>query len=62
MEGLDGALADRLRTIRYVSTATVSFGYRRAGLGHALQGFGFVIPSKERRGHHGLHLEFHQVR
>jgi len=49
VEGMDGALAGRLRTIRYVSTATVSFGFRQAELGHDLQGFGFVIPSKERR-------------
>ena len=45
----DVHLAERLRAIRYVSTATVSLGYRRADIGHRLDGFGFVIPSKERR-------------
>jgi oxygen-dependent protoporphyrinogen oxidase len=47
--GLDEGLADRLRAIRYVSTATVSLGYRRDTFPHPLDGFGFVIPSKERR-------------
>ncbi|MHB1004127.1 MAG: protoporphyrinogen oxidase [Chloroflexota bacterium] len=44
-----GDLATCLRDIRYVSTATVSFGYRRRELSHPLDGFGFVIPSKEKR-------------
>lgn len=47
--GLDAPLADRLRAIRYVSTATVSFGFDRATFEHPLNGFGFVIPSKEQR-------------
>lgn len=41
------ALADRLRTIRYVSTATLSLGYRRAEFQHPLGGFGFVVPRRE---------------
>ncbi len=45
----DQALADRLDSIRYVSTATVSFGYRKDTLSHSLKGFGFVIPGKEGR-------------
>lgn len=48
-EGFDGALASRLRALRYVSTATVSLGYRRRDLNHPLDGFGFVIPAKEGR-------------
>jgi oxygen-dependent protoporphyrinogen oxidase len=46
---MDGELADRLNSIRYVSTATVSFGYRTETLSHPLKGFGFVIPGKEGR-------------
>ncbi len=49
VRGLDAELAERLLAIRYVSTATVSLGYRRADVAHPLDGFGFVIPSKERR-------------
>ena len=49
VEKIDGELATRLASIRYVSTATVSFGYRRDTLSHSLKGFGFVIPGKEGR-------------
>lgn len=47
--GLNGELAARLKALRYVSTATVSLGYRRDAVAHPLDGFGFVIPSRERR-------------
>lgn len=40
------ALLDK---IRYVSTATVSMVYRKEGFSHPLNGFGFVIPRKEKR-------------
>jgi len=40
-------LANYLRTIRYVSTATVSLGYRCDGFEHPLDGFGFVVPRRE---------------
>lgn len=49
VEGLDPALADRLRAIRYVTTATVSFGFRRRDISNPLNGFGLVIPCKEGR-------------
>ncbi len=49
VQGVDPALADSLRTIRYVSTATVSLGYKRAELTHPLDGFGFVVPRSEKR-------------
>ena len=45
----DSELAAKLRSIRYVSTATVSLGYRRDAISHSLRGFGFVIPRKEHR-------------
>jgi oxygen-dependent protoporphyrinogen oxidase len=35
--------------IPYVTTATVSMGYLSASLGHALHGYGFVIPKTEKR-------------
>jgi len=46
---LNPRLADALDAIRYVSTATVSLGYRRSDIGRDLNGFGFVVPRKERR-------------
>ncbi len=42
-------LAAELRTIRYVSTGTISLAYRRSELSHPVDGFGFVIPKSERR-------------
>jgi len=40
-------LASLLNQIRYVSTATVSIGYKKEGFPHPLNGFGFVIPKTE---------------
>jgi oxygen-dependent protoporphyrinogen oxidase len=42
VEPMHAALAAELRAIRYVSTATVSLGFRRAEFEHPLNGFGFV--------------------
>lgn len=41
--------ADLLATIRYVSTGTLSFGFRRSEVHHPLNGFGVVIPRSEKR-------------
>lgn len=41
--------ADELDSIRYVSTGTISLAYRRADIGHPLNGFGLVIPRSEAR-------------
>jgi oxygen-dependent protoporphyrinogen oxidase len=49
VRGLDAELAAQLSRIRYVSTATVSLGYKRAEVSHPLQGFGFVVPRSEKR-------------
>ncbi len=49
IEALDAPLAEKLRAIRYVSTATVSLAYRRSEIPHALDGYGFVIPRTEHR-------------
>jgi oxygen-dependent protoporphyrinogen oxidase len=46
---LDPALATLLAEIPYASAATVSLGYRRADVPHALDGFGFVVPRTEGR-------------
>ena len=49
VEYIDTALAERLRAIRYVTTATVSLGFREQDLPRALDGFGFVVPRMEQR-------------
>ncbi|MFQ3634071.1 protoporphyrinogen oxidase, partial [Roseiflexus sp.] len=41
------ALANALRNIRYVSTATLSMVYRRSEVGTPLDGYGLVIPRSE---------------
>jgi oxygen-dependent protoporphyrinogen oxidase len=47
--GIDPALSTALNSIRYVTTGTVSLGYRLADLGRPLNGFGFVVPRAENR-------------
>lgn len=49
VQQLDQLLASRLRGIRYVSTATVSLGFRRKEIRHPMQGAGFIVPQKEGR-------------
>jgi len=46
---LSPALSGLLNSIPYVSTATVSIGYRRQDVPHPLNGFGFVVPRVENR-------------
>ena len=46
---LTGEIADKLREIKYASTATINFGYRRTAIAHPLNGFGFVVPFIEKR-------------
>src|ERR1051326_5570746 len=41
--------AKKLRQIKYASTATINFAYRRAAIKHPLNGFGFVVPFVEKR-------------
>ncbi len=38
-----------LASIRYVSTGTISLGFRRSEVSHPLNGFGVVIPRSEKR-------------
>lgn len=51
LESIEPKLASLLRQVRYVSTATVSLGYRRADLDprQDFSGFGFMIPKTEKR-------------
>jgi oxygen-dependent protoporphyrinogen oxidase len=44
----DEVLSGHLASIPYVSTATVSLGFRRTDIAHPLTGFGFVVPRLER--------------
>jgi len=43
----DNPLAEMLQGIPYVSTATVSLGFKKKDVSHPLKGFGFVVPRKE---------------
>ena len=45
----NNTLAEKLLQIQYASTATLNFAYRRAGVRHPLNGFGFVVPFIEKR-------------
>ena len=49
VQQIDPILASRLREIRYVSTATVSLGYKRSDVAHPMQGAGFIVPKTEGR-------------
>ncbi len=46
---LDSGLAAELSRIPYVSSATVSFAFKRSELDHPLDGYGFVVPKSEKR-------------
>jgi oxygen-dependent protoporphyrinogen oxidase len=49
LSDIHARLAEKLRAIKYASTATINFGYRRAAIAHPLNGFGFVVPFVEKR-------------
>ncbi len=46
---VDGTLGLELGQVRSTSCAIVSLGYRREQVAHALDGFGFVVPTIENR-------------
>ena len=48
----DCRLAAELATIEYAGCAVVSLGFHRSQIGHALDGFGFVVPQIENPPHH----------
>jgi oxygen-dependent protoporphyrinogen oxidase len=45
---LDKDLAALLEAVPYSSSLTLALGYDKATFGHPLNGFGFLVPSKER--------------
>jgi oxygen-dependent protoporphyrinogen oxidase len=49
VQQVDPLLASRLREIRYVSTATVSLGFKRSDISHPMKGAGFIVPRSEGR-------------
>ena len=49
VEPLDGHMAEQLKGIHYAGCTLVSLAYRREEVGHALDGFGFVVPHIENR-------------
>ena len=49
LHSLDAKLADELSSIEAASSAIVLAGYRRDQVAHALDAFGFVVPSMEKR-------------
>lgn len=49
VQHIDALLAQRLRAIPYVSTATVSLGFSRNDVRYPLNGSGFIVPPAEGR-------------
>lgn len=49
LQKVEPTLAEEFTKIPYGSCALVSFGFLREQIGHPLDGFGFVVPSVERR-------------
>jgi oxygen-dependent protoporphyrinogen oxidase len=49
VQQIDPMLASHLRGIRYVSTATVSLGFKRSDIAHPMLGAGFIVPRSEGR-------------
>ena len=46
---LNGSVAAKLNQLKYGSTATINFAYKRSDINHPLNGFGFVVPFIEKR-------------
>lgn len=49
LDSFDRELSQKLLTIPYVSTATVSIAFKKKDIRHPLNGFGFVVPKVEKR-------------
>jgi protoporphyrinogen/coproporphyrinogen III oxidase len=49
LKNVDPNLAAELNQIKYASTATINFAYKRSDINHPLNGFGFVVPFIEKR-------------
>lgn len=49
LEGVDAALVATLRQILYSTLNVVCCGFKKEGLGHPLDGFGYLVPKEEGR-------------
>jgi len=49
LEGADPGLSEELASIPYSSAITVMMGFEGAQLNHPLDGFGFLVPRRERK-------------
>ena len=49
LRSIQPRLADLLRAIPYNSSLTLSLGYKKSTFDHPLNGFGFLVPKKERQ-------------
>jgi oxygen-dependent protoporphyrinogen oxidase len=49
LEPIQPRLSERLRQVKYASTATVNLTYLRQDIPHGMDGFGFVVPAIEKR-------------
>ncbi|MBI5598465.1 MAG: protoporphyrinogen oxidase [Deltaproteobacteria bacterium] len=49
LKDMDPGLSQQLLKIPYVSTATVSLGYKKKDIKKTLDGFGFIVPKVENR-------------
>ena len=49
LESFDEEMAKALKEIPYAPINVVNFGYPRQSVTHSLEGFGFLIPSREKR-------------
>ena len=46
---VNGEVAELLSAIPYMSSVTLALGYEKSTFGHPLNGFGFLVPKKERK-------------
>ncbi|MBI5236806.1 MAG: protoporphyrinogen oxidase [Deltaproteobacteria bacterium] len=46
---LDPGISEKLLSIPYASTATISLGFNKKDIAHPMNGFGFVVPKIEKR-------------
>ncbi len=49
LRGVDGELSQLLSEIEYSPISVVALGFQKKGLGHDLDGFGFLVPRSEGR-------------
>jgi len=49
LTGLDPRLGDLLGRIPFAPMAVIALGFKRDAVGHDLNGFGFLVPGRERR-------------